>query len=230
MTTPPPDDHFHQIYTGPRTDWYDAMISCEDVRGELRNAIHAQVKGANLLDVGAGTGRVGRLAKGVVTQVMSLDLNVPMLKIAARQSDGLFAAGDALHLPVRSGWAEVVTAGWVLGHFVGWFPDWRDRITRALDEFTRVTVPHGTQIIIETLGTGASQAAPPTQGLAAYYHLLEDRFGFTRQVLRTDYHFPDVETGARLVGFFFGDELRHHMESQQSRDLIEWTGFWVRRL
>jgi ubiquinone/menaquinone biosynthesis C-methylase UbiE len=223
MTMPPPDDHFHQIYTGPRTDWYDAMISCEDVGGELSDAIHAQVKGANLLDVGAGTGRVGRLANGVAAQVMSLDLNVPMLKIAAQQS-------DALHLPVRSGWAEVVTAGWALGHFVGWFPDWRDRIARALDEITRVMVPHGAQIIIETLGTGFAEAAPPTDGLAAYYHLLEDQFGFTRQVLRTDYRFPDVETGARLVGFFFGDELRHHMESQQSRDLIEWTGFWVRRL
>ena len=223
------DDHFQKIYAGPQTDWYDEMVSCEDVAGHFRDFIRARVKGLCLLDVGAGTGRVSRIASPVARQVLTTDLNLPMLRTAKSTDPGLMiAAGDALHLPIRKGWAEVIVAGWALGHFVGWFADWRARIGYALDEMNRVTAPAGAQIIVETLGTGFAEPAPPTEGLAAYYALLESEYSFVRHTLRTDYRFPDVATGARLVGFFFGDELAQRLIDEDSRDLIEWTGVWVR--
>ena len=205
------------------------MISYEDVESQLSDAITEFAEGARVLDVGAGTGRVSRLARPLADKVITTDLNAEMLTVAQQlEPDGSFAVADALHLPVADGWADVVVAGWALGHFIDWFKDWPRRIDRALDEMTRASTSSGAQIIIETLGTGSKKPAPPTDGLAAYYVHLEQKHGFERRVLRTDYRFPDVATGARLVGFFFGDELAERLTQRNSVDLIEWTGFWQR--
>ena len=87
--------------------------------------------------------------------------------------------------------------------------------------------PGGTAIVIETLGTGHVTPFDPPPGLAAYYALLEQVFGFTRSWIRTDYEFASADDAERLVGFFFGEEAARALGGQ--RTLPECTGLWTRQ-
>lgn len=232
---PPSDDHFQRIYSGDQTHLYDAMVLCEDVENNLLKTIaaYATLDGAQVVDVGAGTGRVSRLLASAAAEILSIDLNLPMLRIAQRhqrQSETRWHVvnADAAHLPVRSDWADLSIAGWAIGHFNGWFSDPLKLVDRALAEMARVLRAGGTQIIIETLGTGFDQPAPPNEALAAYYAHLETQHGFRRVTLRTDYLFPTVQEGAKLVKFFFSEDLSRRMIQENSPRLIEWTGVWWR--
>jgi ubiquinone/menaquinone biosynthesis C-methylase UbiE len=233
---PPADDHFQTIYHGDKTHLYDAMAGYEDVENNLLRMLqrHTPAKAAAVLDVGAGTGRVSRLLAPQTARLVSLDLNIPMLRIAQRYQQRAsipwhIIAGDATRLPLASAWADVVTAGWAIGHFPGWFDNWIELTDLAINEMQRALKPGGTQILIETMGTGSASPLPPTEGLAAYYRRLETIHHFQSEVIRTDYAFPDVKTAVELVGFFFGDELAHKMQQENTPHLIEWTGVWWRK-
>jgi ubiquinone/menaquinone biosynthesis C-methylase UbiE len=138
--------------------------------------------------------------------------------------------GSADALPVDDGVADVAIAGWVFGHFRHWMPDgWREDVARAIAEMERVVAPGGAIVIIETLGTGRGEGpAPPNDALAEYYTWLESEHGFTRKAIRTDYAFPDVETAARICGFFFGDSMAKTIRERGSARVAEHTGIWSR--
>jgi SAM-dependent methyltransferase len=137
---------------------------------------------------------------------------------------------DARALPVDSAWADVAVAGWVFGHFREWMPaDWRSEIGRAIGEMERTLRPGGASIVIETLGTGSEEPAPPNAGLREYFAWLEDELGFRRSAIRTDYLFPDVETAARVTGFFFGEPFAQLVRRHAWRRVPECTGDWSRR-
>ncbi len=139
------------------------------------------------------------------------------------------AQGDNRALPVPTGWAEVVTAGWAIGHLRAWYSEeWQLQIGRILREMHRVVAPGGALIIIETLTTGSLTPAPPTPGLAEYYAWLEDTWGFRREVIRTDYQFESVGAAAAQAEFFFGPELAEKIRAHGWARLPEWTGVWHR--
>lgn len=227
-------DHFQKIYAA-HGDAYEDLVAYEDVEGNLLKAMRAvaSIDDALVVDVGAGTGRVGRQLLNVARRVVAVELNESMLRAAQKQQRALHAQnwqlvlGDARQLPLSSHWANVAVAGWVLGHFAGWYADrWQAAITTAIDEMKRVVHAPGQVIIIETMGTGFDDPQPPAPQLATYYDWLENVQGFQRQVIRTDYAFPTVERAAQSLGFFFGDELRQRMLDEQVTQLIEWTGVW----
>jgi hypothetical protein len=90
----------------------------------------------------------------------------------------------------------------------------------------RVQKPKGKVIIIETLTTGSTMPAPPTQGLAEYYARLENQWGFSRQQIQTDYQFSNLEEAIKLSEFFFGAELANKVRRNNWVRLPEWTGVW----
>ncbi len=144
---------------------------------------------------------------------------------------GPLVEGDMRTLPFPAGCFEVVTAGWALGHFTGWYPqDWRNHISVALDDARRVLAPGGHLIIIETLTTGSHKPAPPNEVLAAYYRWLEDDLGFFRQEVQTDYLFDSLELAYAYAKFFFGDGLAKKVRRENWVRLPEWTGIWSRKV
>ena len=216
---------------------YDALVSAEDCDGHLLPAIEgiATLAGAIVLEVGVGTGRITRQLLAQGARVTGFDRAEPMLEVARRRLTALGVPGwelrcaDAQALPVGDAMFDVAIAGWVFGHFRSWMPEhWRDAIGRCLDEMDRAVRPGGAIIIIETLGTGAEVPAPPTEALAEYYDWLERARGFTRLAVRTDYQFPDLETAARMTGFFFGPAFAERVRREGLTRVPECTGVWSR--
>src|SRR4051794_33619935 len=207
-------DHFQAIYAA-RAAEYHRMIASEDLDGRLLPAIEhvASLRGKRVIDLGTGTGRLPLLLGGQAAQLVGLDLHRDMLRqhtVERQRQAGRWTLvqGDMRRLPFRSAWANVVTAGWAIGHMRRWFAaDWRTPIGQVLDEMHRVVTPNGALIVIETLTTGSLTPAPPTAAYAEYYDWLERGWGFSRQTIPTDYQFASVDEAIARTEFFFGPEL-----------------------
>ena len=227
-------DHFEKIYAH-RAQEYHRMVTVEDVEQHLLPALglDGPQDGLKILDLGSGTGRIPLLLHPQPVRLAALDLNRAMLAEQAVQRSALggswpLVEGDMRALPFVSRWADVVTAGWAIGHLRAWYAqDWQTHMTRILHEMLRVVRPGGRVIIMETLSTGSLIPQPPTPELAEYYAWLENRWGFTRQQISTDYQFPDVDTAVAWTEFFFGAELAESIRRNAWARLPEWTGVWT---
>lgn len=230
-------DHFKSIYTS-KADDYHQMIAAEDTDGNILRELErlADFRDKRVLDLGSGTGRIPLLIHAQTSQIISLDLHKAMLQEQAKQrsqvaGDWHLAQGDLRALPIHNHWADIVFAAWALGHFQDWFAgDWHRQVDRVINEMMRVSKPQGSLIIIETLGTGTLEAAPPHLGLAEYYRRLENTWGFERHEIRTDYQFKSVADAIEKTEFFFGPELSELIRQNNRSRLPEWTGVWLRRL
>jgi ubiquinone/menaquinone biosynthesis C-methylase UbiE len=229
-------EHFENIYATKAKE-YHQMIIPEDVDGNLLPALQqiVSLENTTLLDLGSGTGRIPILVHKLVKQAIALDLNYPMLQEQKKQQQHIASSwplvnGDNRFLPFPDDCANVVTAGWTIGHLRGWFDnDWQNQIGQILTEMERVTVPGGCLLIMETLTTGALEPAPPTPGLAEYYAWLEGDWGYTRHTIQTDYQFASVDDAVEKTEFFFGPELAETIRQNEWARLPEWTGLWSKQ-
>lgn len=225
-------DHFKAIYRGQADD-YDLLVSREDFQGNLLPALEAitPLAGVDVVEFGAGTGRLTRLIVPLARMVYAFDMAEAMLAKARLRFDSLpypnwrLQVGDNGNMPMGDGVVDVALAGWTFGHTVDWYPQtWRAMIDGYIAEMQRVLKPGGMAIIIETMGTGSDKPQPPTPGLAAYYGHLEQQHGFHYRWIRTDYRFESVAEAERLLRFFFGDDLAVRREN--SVTVPECTGIW----
>lgn len=228
-----PKDHFIRIYQAHARAYHE-LIAYEDVDGNLRQALTAitPFTKQRILDLGTGTGRIPLLFPEV--PVIGLDLHRAMLLENQHQQQpdpGPLVEGDMRFLPLPRQTFEIITAGWALGHFTGWFPaDWKQQAAYVLEEMQRVVVPGGVLIILETMTTGALTPAPPNASLAAYYEWLQGEWGFHQDVIQTDYLFDDLDQAIQHTAFFFGNELANQVRQENWVRLPEWTGIWSKRI
>jgi len=226
-------DHFQNIYATQAAE-YHRMIAVEDVDGNLLPALErvTPLSGKRVLDLGSGSGRIPLLVAERAVQVLALDLSRAMLreqKVQREKAGGCWhiVQADMRQLPLLDHWADVVVAGWAIGHLRGWFDvDWKRQIGLVLEEMHRAAVSGGALIILETMTTGSLTPAPPTAELAEYYEWLEGNWGFSCQVIRTDYQFSSVEEAVAYTEFFFGTELAAVIRRHGWARLPEWTGVW----
>lgn len=233
---------YDEIYNR-KAEQYELLISYEDCQGRLLQAL-SQIRsfeGLDIVEFGAGTGRLTRTMVPLARTVFAFDAALPMLRVALEmlrkpetrpvESNWLAAVADHRCLPLSAGVADLAIAGWTFSHFTGWYPEsWRDEIGRVLAELHRVLRPGGTAIIIETLGTGQGRPSPPTEALAAYYAWLEGEHRFSSTWVRTDFRFPSRAEAARLLNFFFDTDFDDLLVVQETGvALPECTGIWWRR-
>ncbi|MCD1258392.1 class I SAM-dependent methyltransferase [Paenibacillus athensensis] len=214
---------------------YEALISRQP---SLLPAIReiCDPHGLDIIDLGAGTGRLTIPLAQEGRSLLALDASAAMLEIAKCK---LRAAGgsavwrtavcDMARIAAPSSSADLVVAGWSLCYSASSTSSgWESRLDVAMQEIRRVLRPGAIAIIFETLGTGYTEPSPP-DFLTGYFALLEQRYGFSRRWQRLDYHFADVEEAARLCGFFFGEELAKEVRTNRLTVLPECAGLWWRR-
>ncbi len=227
-------DHYADIYAH-HADEYEQLIAREDYTGNLLTALHkiTPLEGLDVIDMGAGTGRLACLLAPFARSVRAFDASAAMLAVAASRlkSGGThnwqIAVADHRALPAQSHSADLVIAGWSICYTVVWEQNWQTELGKALAEMQRVARPGGTLVILETLGTGFETPTPP-QAMQHYFARLERmRFAFTW--IRTDYRFASVDEARKLTMFFFRADMSDRLIGQATAILPECTGIWWRR-
>jgi ubiquinone/menaquinone biosynthesis C-methylase UbiE len=229
-------DHFQNIYAAHAAE-YEVLVEREDYQGNILKVLRSlhPLQDADVVEFGAGTGRLTLLLAPYVRSLRAFDAAPAMLAVATEKlQKGGFThwqteVADNKSLPVEAASADLAIQGWSFGHSVGWFADrWQTEIGAALAEMQRILRPGGIAICMETLGTGRTDPQAPNAELAAYYDWLEADQGFTRTWIRSDYQFDSLEEAQRVAGFFFGPDMATLIAANNWLILPECTGIWWR--
>lgn len=225
---------YRQIYARD-AERYHELVAAEDYMRNLPRALEAVValRGARVVELGMGTGRVTREMLDAGATVSGYDESAAMIsearrRLGHRSFSAVVADARALLLPERS--ADVAIAAWMLGHFCEWYADaWQEEIDGVLRTMWRALDEGGTLVVVETLGTGRETPSAPNAGLAAYYSHLERTWAMQRREFRTDYRFASVEAASASLEFFFGAELASSAREQGLTVIPECTGLWWKK-
>jgi len=227
-------DHYAEVYQ-KYADRYEALVAREDHEGNILTALRqiAPLEGRDIIDSGAGTGRLACLVAPFAHSLRIYDSSAHMLEVAtaklraSRLTHWQAEVADHRRLPTEDQSADIVLAGWSVVYTVVWEEDWRTELSKALTELSRPLRPGGNLIILETLGTGFVTPHPP-EVMLPYFEYLENEAGFTRSWIRTDYRFASVEEARELTSFFFEDDMTDRLISLDPPILPECTGIWER--
>lgn len=224
---------YREVYQ-QHADRYDRLVSHEDHEGNLTRALF-ELMGEKPLDVvetGAGTGRLTRLIAPRARSVKAFDAAAPMIEVAKKSLPSV-TWGVALHesLPVPDASADFALEGWAFGHALAWNPGgWREDLLRWVRELERVVRPGGTLVLIETMGTGVTSPFAGGHSLEPFHAFALETLGFSHRALRTDYAFKTVDEAVETLGFFFGEKLISRIRENAWTVVPECTGvYWRQR-
>jgi SAM-dependent methyltransferase len=229
-------DDYQRIYED-HAGAYDALVSREDHEHNLIAALRdvTYLDGADVVETGAGTGRVTFLLAPFARSVTAFDRAAPMLAVAeaSARARGIgnvrFAQASHDALPVASAAADLAIEGWSFGHAVGWNPaGWRDEVDAYVRELARTVRPGGSIVLIETMGTGVLAPFEGGHALEAFHRHVVESLGFAHRGVRTDYAFESVYDAAERAGFFFGERMAEKVRANGWRVLPEHTGVYWR--
>jgi ubiquinone/menaquinone biosynthesis C-methylase UbiE len=214
-------------------DQYERLVRREDYQNNLLAAIedYCPLAGLDVVELGAGTGRLTRLLAPRVRSIKAFDSSAHMLGVAETSLRGMDLANwetgvaDHRKVPVQDSSTDLVISGWSFCYLAVWGDaDWQSALQDGLDEVRRILRPGGMILIIESLGTGTEKPRPP-EHLRAYFDWLTET-GFERGWTRTDYRFESLEEAVELSTFFFGEEMGRQVREKNWVVLPECTGIW----
>jgi ubiquinone/menaquinone biosynthesis C-methylase UbiE len=221
-----------EIYA-QHADQYELLVAREDYQGNIFPALNRirDMKGLDVVDLGAGTGRLTCMLAPLVRSIRAFDTSQHMLDAAVAKLEASalhnWEVGIADHrqLPLQNGVADVAISGWSLCYAAIWCEGvWHQELRRALAEMKRVLRPGGTIIVLETLGTG--HETPHRYDELQDYLAYLDEHGFSHTWIRTDYRFKSLAEAEELSRFFFGDEMGDKVREEEWVILPECTGIW----
>lgn len=227
-------DRYHD-----HADQYDRMVQCEDYQSNLLLAIAAihPLAHAHVVELGAGTARITALLARYVERIHAFELIPAMLQVGREKlrrsgcQNWTVAVASNNAMPLRSRCADIAIEGWSFAQMIRWSAEtWTTVLDRAVDEMLRMLKPGGAAVVIETLGTGREAPQPPADWFADMYAHLEERRGFARGWVRTDYRFASADEAAEMIGFFFGEAEGRQLADRWGAIIPECTGLWWRRV
>jgi len=215
-------------------DRYELLILREDYQNNLPKEINLikDTHGINIVELGAGTGRLTRFLAKDAAHIAASDLSHHMLSQAKdvleeqKLSNAVLCVADMRQTPYTAASADVIIAGWSFCYLAVWGrDDWKRELELGLEEANRLLRPGGVIIMLENFGTGFENPNPPPH-LNGYFEFLKAN-GFQSTWLRTDYQFKDLSEAIELSSFFFGEELSGKVMENEWTLLPECTGlFW----
>lgn len=229
-------DSQRQIYQTD-ADRYEALISREDYLGNLPRALDEiiTVDGLDVLDLGAGTGRLAVMLAPRVKSIRAFDISSEMLRVcrerlvASGLSNWQVDVADHRQLPVEDHSADLVVSGWSVSYLAVWN---EQKQTSELDvwlaEMKRVLRRNSYIVLFESLGTG-NESPIRLEHVESTYQWLDAK-GFDTKWIRTDYRFASVDEAVDLAGFFFDEEMANQVREKQSVILPECTGVWWKQM
>jgi len=215
---------------------YDLLVSKEDYENNIPKALFeiADFLNKDVADLGAGTGRLTCMVAPHSRTITAVDFAADMLKVTGHKltqmglTNWKTSVADLRQFPIEDRSLDIVIAGWSVCYVCSTNnEDWKINLQQVMNEFDRVLRPGGTAIILETLGTGHEEPAPP-DFLIPYYKALEAQYGFRHRSIRTDYRFDSVGQAEQVCRDFFGDELGDRIKANQTSIVPECTGIWWR--
>jgi ubiquinone/menaquinone biosynthesis C-methylase UbiE len=227
---------YRRIYEANADD-YDALVVREDHEGNLLRALTsiAPLAGADVVETGAGTGRVTFLLAPLARRVRAFDRAAAMLAVAERKTrergvgNVTFALASHAALPVDAHSADWAIEGWAFGHALAWNPSgWEAEVDANVRELARTLRPGGTLALIETMGTAIDSPFEGGHALEAFHRHVMEHLGFAHRCIRTDYAFESVDEAAERAGFFFGERIAQRVRTNRWTTIPEHTGVYWR--
>jgi ubiquinone/menaquinone biosynthesis C-methylase UbiE len=218
-------------------DRYEALIAREDYQGNIEKTLNeiVRVEGLDVVDLGAGTGRLAVMLAPRVRSIKAFDMSEEMLRVCRSrfEASGLanwqVQVADHRSIPVPDLSADLVVSGWSVAYLYVWNPEtWKDELEKWLGEMNRILRPGSFIVLFESLGTG-NEIPVKLDHLKEYYPWL-DKAGFQNKWIRTDYKFESLEEADELSSFFFGEELGKKVRKNEWTILPECTGIWWKQI
>ncbi len=221
----------HEKIYFEQADRYEHLVGREDYQHNLLPALQDIVdfSGKDIIELGAGTGRLTRLLAPLAATIHAFDHSPAMLRVAQTKVPSITrwqpAVADHRHIPLPPRSADIIVSGWSFCYLVMSNQEtWEQELSKGVAEIERLLRPDGTFIILETLGTG-HETPFVYESLADYYTYLE-RVGFQRTWIRTDFRFETLEEAESAIDFFFGEPLAQKVVDHHWATLPECTGIW----
>ena len=229
-------DHQRNIYQSD-AERYEVLISREDHQGNIPRALDEiiNVDSLDIVDLGAGTGRLTVMLAPRAKSISSLDISDHMLDVTRARlkilglNNWRVDVADHRTVPLPDDSVDLVVSGWSVSYLAVWNPDtWRAELEKWLEEMKRILRPGGHIVLFESLGTG-NESPIRLPHLETYYPWL-DEIGFQNKWIRTDYRFESLYEAVELAGFFFGDQMADQVRERGNVILPECTGVWWKKI
>ncbi|MEK4799276.1 class I SAM-dependent methyltransferase [Thermoactinomyces sp. FSL K6-2592] len=139
----------HDVIYQEQASMYDRLISKQKSVIPFLEKIHSG-KGADIVDIEAGTGRLTVPLAKVARSIVALDESAGMLAVTAEKlkAEGLdhwqVQVADHRRLPMEDDQADLVVAGWSICYLASSnHPTWRKNLSQIIGEIRRVLKPGG---------------------------------------------------------------------------------------